>query len=261
MRYTITINQAKAIEWGLNAQQAILFAFVYECPSWARLINNEDGTFFALAKRKVAEELPILTDKPDTIYRMLKSLETIGLILLSSTASITLVQLTDKGREWNKKVDGSEKYPTPMPQTSEKYPTYLGKISEQGSENSPTNKDISNKDTSNKSSLAVVPTEKKKSSTHRSKASRIAHDWILPSAYLDWALNNFPSYSEQHVFLMAEKFKDYWLARAGAAALKADWFATWRNWVRTDAERAQVNNKTKGPDFDDTSWADDLGAL
>jgi len=31
MQYTVTINQVKALEWGLNSQQALLFAFVYGC--------------------------------------------------------------------------------------------------------------------------------------------------------------------------------------------------------------------------------------
>jgi len=28
-------------------------------------------------------------------------------------------------------------------------------------------------------------------------------------------------------------FKDYWLAKPGKDACKLDWFATWRNWVRS----------------------------
>jgi hypothetical protein len=28
MQYTVTISQVKALEWGLNSQQALLFAFV-----------------------------------------------------------------------------------------------------------------------------------------------------------------------------------------------------------------------------------------
>ena len=74
-----------------------------------------------MSKAKIVEELPLLTDKPDTAYRMLKALEEAGLIELSSTSNITLFRLTQKAAEWNKKQDGSEKYPI-----------YLGKISEQG---------------------------------------------------------------------------------------------------------------------------------
>ena len=147
MQFTITINQVKALEWGLNAQQSLLFAFIYECPSWANPIKTDAGIFYALSKAKIVAELPLLTGKPDTAYRMLKALEVAGLIELSSTASITLFRLTDKAKEWNRKVDGSEKYPTPnkhkgrknIRSTSEKSPSKVGKISEPGSEKSPTN--------------------------------------------------------------------------------------------------------------------------
>ena len=155
MQFTVTINQAKALEWGLNSQQALLFAFVYGCPSWAKAIKTDGGIFFALSKAKIVEELPLLTDKPDTAYRMLKALEEAGLIELSSTANITLFRLTEKAAEWNKKLDGSEKYPTPpkskgrknIRSTSDKSPGKVGKKSEQGSDKSPTNQDTNNQDT------------------------------------------------------------------------------------------------------------------
>ena len=165
MQFTITINQAKALEWGLNAQQALLFAFVYSAPSWASPVEQNGATFYALSKAKIAEELPLLTDKADTAYRMLKALAAADLIVLSSTSSITLVRLTEKALDWNRKHDGSEKYPTPkeagkvgkksdLPRkkirsTSEKNPGNIGKKSEPGSEKNPTNQDTSNQDTSN----------------------------------------------------------------------------------------------------------------
>lgn len=111
MQFTVTINQVKALEWGLNSQQALLFAFVYSCPSWANATKTDDGIFFVLSKAKIIEELPLLTDKPDTAYRMLKVLQDAGLIELSSTSNVTLFRLTEKAAEWNKKEDGSEKYP------------------------------------------------------------------------------------------------------------------------------------------------------
>ena len=36
---------------------------------------------------------------------------------------------------------------------------------------------------------------------------------------------------------IGEVFRDYWVAQAGAKGRKADWPATWRNWVRREAER------------------------
>jgi hypothetical protein len=155
MQFTVTINQVKALEWGLNSQQALLFAFIYGCPSWTKPITTDDGIFFALSKAKIVEELPLLTDKPDTAYRLLKALDEAGLIELSSTSSITLFRLTPKAAEWNQKLDGSEKYPTPpsaqgrkkIRSTSEKSPSKVGKKSGVGSEKSPTNQDTNNQDT------------------------------------------------------------------------------------------------------------------
>lgn len=163
MQFTVTINQVKALEWGLNSQQALLFAFIYGCPSWAKPIKTDDGIFFALSKAKITEELPLLTEKPDTAYRMLKALEEAGLIELSSTSNITLFRLTAKSVEWNQKLDGSEKYPTPpknkgrkkIQSTSEKNPIKVGKKSEEGSDKSPTNQDTNNQDTNQGTSQSL----------------------------------------------------------------------------------------------------------
>jgi hypothetical protein len=164
MQFTLTINQVKALEWGLNSQQALLFAFVYGCPSWAKPITTDNGVFFVLSKAKIIEELPLLTDKPDTAYRMLKALQDVGLIELSSTSNVTLFRLTEKAAAWNKKEDGSEKYPTQQAgaggrkkirSTSEKNPSKVGEKSEPGSEKSPTNQDTSNQDTNQDTSHSL----------------------------------------------------------------------------------------------------------
>lgn len=166
MQFTVTVNQVKALEWGLNSQQALLFAFIYGCPSWAKPVKTDAGIFFALSKAKIIEELPLLTDKPDTAYRLLRALEEAGLIELSSTSNITLFRLTEKATEWNRKLDGSEKYPTPeeikdrknIRPTSDKSPSKVGKKSDLGSEKSPTNQDtnhqVTNQDTSQGLQLA-----------------------------------------------------------------------------------------------------------
>lgn len=134
MQFIVTVNQVKALEWGLNAQQAMLFSFIYNVPSWAKPAVVEGKTYYMLSKEKITTELPLLTDKPDTAYRILKALELVEVIELSNTPKITLVRLTEKGRTWN---------------TSENYPSKVGKKSEVRSEISPTNQDTNNQDTNN----------------------------------------------------------------------------------------------------------------
>lgn len=134
MQFTVLINQVKALEWGMNAQQAMLFAFIYQVPSWARPVMVDQKIYYAISKAKIVQEIPLLTDKPDTAYRMLKGLELIEVINLSSTSKITLIRITEKGREWNR---------------SENLPSMVGKSSEVRSENLPTNQITSNQITSN----------------------------------------------------------------------------------------------------------------
>lgn len=55
------------------------------------------------------------------------------------------------------------------------------------------------------------------------------------------------------------KFKDYWCGKAGPNAVKMDWDATWRNWLRRASENRKgksngksnqyANGKTDGRDF------------
>lgn len=44
-----------------------------------------------------------------------------------------------------------------------------------------------------------------------------------------WSMERRPDLDAE---LVAEGFRDYWLAKAGRDGLKADWPATWRQWVR-----------------------------
>lgn len=62
--------------------------------------------------------------------------------------------------------------------------------------------------------------------------SRLSDDWVLPKAWGNWALENIAGATIETVRSQADQFRDYWVGKAGAAARKADWEATWRNWMR-----------------------------
>lgn len=149
MQFTLLINQVRALEWGLNAQQSMLFAFIYELSSWADAIEVDGLTFYRLSKSKILRELPLLTDKPDTAYRLLKQLETRGLIELGAASGEMVVAITDKGRRWNKSGEdlgeaspGGLNFAVDKPRKKirapEKNPSNLGKKSEPPSEKNPT---------------------------------------------------------------------------------------------------------------------------
>lgn len=64
--------------------------------------------------------------------------------------------------------------------------------------------------------------------------SRLPADWKPDAELTLWTARNVPSVN---VGIEAEKFRDYWHGKAGKDGRKADWPATWRNWVRRAAER------------------------
>jgi hypothetical protein len=67
-------------------------------------------------------------------------------------------------------------------------------------------------------------------------ASRLPKNWTLPKSWGEWALKDRPDWDGECVKGVSIQFRDHWLARAGPTALKADWQAAWRSWVRRERD-------------------------
>jgi len=67
------------------------------------------------------------------------------------------------------------------------------------------------------------------------RGCRLSPDW-RPSEF-DLAYAAKLGFSPTATDRIAEKFRNYWLAKTGAQATKLDWPATWRNWLLAEAER------------------------
>jgi hypothetical protein len=67
------------------------------------------------------------------------------------------------------------------------------------------------------------------------RGTRLPDQWMPSQAVIDQMRTACP-----YVNLGAEhdKFVDYWAGAAGAKGRKADWNATWRNWIRRAAEQS-----------------------
>ena len=74
----------------------------------------------------------------------------------------------------------------------------------------------------------------------RTKGSRLSTDFELPDSWTEFCQTERPDLNPKKVF---ESFKDYWVAKAGAAGVKLDWQATWRNWVRNQNIAKPLFNK------------------
>ena len=142
MRFSTYLNNAKCMEWKINAQQGILFALLYEAPAWAKEEIIENKAYYFVSRNLILEELPMFFEKSDTVYRNLKVLQEKGLIEYIKQGKKDLIRITIKGKTWNEfKENNSEKNPS-SEQNSEKNPNNLGKKSEKepkNSEKNPTN--------------------------------------------------------------------------------------------------------------------------
>lgn len=63
----------------------------------------------------------------------------------------------------------------------------------------------------------------------KDRATRLPDDWMPGDADVLFCRKERPDLDVERVAL---EFRDYWIAVAGDKGRKADWPATWRNWVR-----------------------------
>lgn len=82
-------------------------------------------------------------------------------------------------------------------------------------------------------------TDKRKKEKSSPNGSRLPDDWTPPEDWLAWARSEKPGIN---ALQEADKFKDFWHGKAGKDGRKANWQATWRNWIRN----ARVPNGSFG---------------
>jgi len=135
MKYTLTINQKQALELGLtNVSQSVILGLIADAHSWAENEIIDGVVYFWTARQKIADELPLLDLKSDSVYRHLKSLEKLGLIDYIKLGKKDCVKLTKLGKSYyvgNKSENDTN---------SEINPSKFGNKSENNSEINPTYK-------------------------------------------------------------------------------------------------------------------------
>jgi|688.fasta_scaffold101951_4 hypothetical protein len=74
------------------------------------------------------------------------------------------------------------------------------------------------------------------------RGKRIEADWQPSEELYEWAQNIRPDLNIDNTI---EEFRDYWQAVSGSKGVKADWAATWRNWVRRTQTRDTPKTNTQ----------------
>ena len=150
MRFNTSINNVKCLEWGINANQGALFDLLYQASSWAETVILDNEVYYHVSRNLVIEELPLYYNKPDTVYRSFGDLHDRGLIVYRKDGKKDLMKLTEKGKEWNKKLGNKSEKKPKFGNESEKKPKF-GNESEKTrneirktSDSNPTNNNINN---------------------------------------------------------------------------------------------------------------------
>jgi len=67
----------------------------------------------------------------------------------------------------------------------------------------------------------------------KSRGTRIPEPFTVTPEMVEWARRECPGLNHKAI---TERFVDYWRGVAGSKSVKLDWPATWRNWMRREAE-------------------------
>lgn len=91
--YNININVAFAKEYSLSFEHCALLKFFMMLPNRSDYTNNEWVMYYRANMKKIHEQLPLLSDKDDTVYRYIKAL--IDKWLLQKLNKIDYYRVTD----------------------------------------------------------------------------------------------------------------------------------------------------------------------
>ena len=83
----------------------------------------------------------------------------------------------------------------------------------------------------------------------KATASRLPADWSASADDIEFCKAERPDLVPTQT---EQRFRDYWIAQPGVKGRKADWPATWRNWVRN--ERAPHGVAGRTAKFDPTAF-------
>jgi hypothetical protein len=71
----------------------------------------------------------------------------------------------------------------------------------------------------------------------RVRGTRLTDDFTVTDEMRSWAHDQ--GYADRWIDAATASFADYWRAQPGQRGVKTDWPATWRNWLRREAERGR----------------------
>jgi hypothetical protein len=133
MKYTITFDQTFALQHGLNMKEAAVYDYLLRIPSWSDCTQINSFSYYFASRTKVIKDMPIISNKPDTVYRLYKNLEAKNLIYTTKIEGKDFVHILPvfaktyarkKIRDSEKNPSGFGKFSENKGSDSENFPTY-----------------------------------------------------------------------------------------------------------------------------------------
>lgn len=81
----------------------------------------------------------------------------------------------------------------------------------------------------------------------RKRGTRLPEGWMPAQSVIDAMRAECPTLTAEVLEAEHRKFSDHWLAAAGSRGVKANWDATWRNWIRRANEQRPGQRNGSGP--------------
>jgi len=173
MKYSINIDQINSLAWDLNLSEAAVFTYLFNIPAWADPVLIDGKTFYFVARQKTCQDVPLISDKPDTIYRIYKSLHEKGVISYLKWMGKDCMRITEKGKGWN-----SEKNPSNVVELGKKSES-TRKIFRKDSEINPTYKSTIDYTTNDN---IIEPQKEIEESKEQNDILAIVHDQVGETA-------------------------------------------------------------------------------
>ena len=263
MKYSININQAGIADAGLADKTDIVdwaiidYIFSWQCHPKATKI----GAMAWINYQHLITEMPLLGLKAkQSVSNRISKLKLLGLIAVEYDKDKRLYAcLSDKAhgvinfRESRPSNNGGvlfEEHPVPFQehpvlQEGHSAVNHLAVNQEQREIAQP--------------KITVEPKTTLTKAKANTGGTRLPTDWVLSQDLGDWALAE--GLTRERIRQEADKFRDYWISKPGSAGRKADWPATWRNWIRkattgeTGGGVRSVRGNSLADSLTDTSWA------
>lgn len=264
MRYSLYVNQVKSLEWKLTLSEAIILDYIVRTLAWKSTFYIDGKLYYWISRTKVIQDMPIITEKPDTIYNIFKSLHKKGLIVYLKQNAKDLIHITKKSAGWEfdknsdlnpNEIDNSDLNPKKLGLESEKdaknsdlNPTYYNTslLEGEGLESSPSEKfPFSNSENSGDSYSSKEEAEIPKRGggfSVEEVASKIEN---LLRSKMKPELSEILAKSDLDFPTLTRMFTDYWIYDKGRQFDSKNWKGmaeSFRQWT-TVAGKKEIPKK------------------